>query len=265
LIRYGIDFVIIEQREGVTAKALGVHARTLEIYEQLGLAQQQWNRDDRPKSADAQKWRVRAELDLSNLGIGLTAYPCAVLGAKQNEQLLDDYLKQNGKTVHWQTELVSFSQTDEQVTAQVKADGLSKQIEAKYLVGCDGPKSPVRHVLGLEFEVPSSASLPTPKLIGNLRCAGLFIQGFAAGVLSAQGENRYRIVGTFPKNFPKTKAKRCMPKSNSAFRQKQNLNSTFMMSNGFQLTKFIPPRQSILSGDAFLPGCRACSRSARKG
>jgi len=42
LIRYGIDFVIIEQREGVTAysKALGVHARTLEIYEQLGLAQQ---------------------------------------------------------------------------------------------------------------------------------------------------------------------------------------------------------------------------------
>ncbi len=42
LVRYGIDFVILEKNEGVTAysKALGVHDRTLEIYEQLGLAQQ---------------------------------------------------------------------------------------------------------------------------------------------------------------------------------------------------------------------------------
>jgi len=58
LIRYGIDFVIIEQREGVTAysKALGVHARTLEIYEQLGLAQQV-EQGRSPESADAQKWR----------------------------------------------------------------------------------------------------------------------------------------------------------------------------------------------------------------
>lgn len=41
LIRYGIDFVVVEKREGVTpySKALGVHARTLEVYEQLGLSE----------------------------------------------------------------------------------------------------------------------------------------------------------------------------------------------------------------------------------
>ena len=41
LHRYGIDFVIIEKSEGVTpySKAIGVHARTLEIYEQIDLAQ----------------------------------------------------------------------------------------------------------------------------------------------------------------------------------------------------------------------------------
>jgi len=40
LIRYGIDFIVVEKNEGVTpySKALGVHARTLEIYEQLELA-----------------------------------------------------------------------------------------------------------------------------------------------------------------------------------------------------------------------------------
>ena len=41
MIRYGVDFIIVEKREGVTpfSKALGVHARTLEVYEQLDLAQ----------------------------------------------------------------------------------------------------------------------------------------------------------------------------------------------------------------------------------
>jgi 2-polyprenyl-6-methoxyphenol hydroxylase-like FAD-dependent oxidoreductase len=42
LVRYGVDFVIVEKNEAVTqfSKAIGVQARTLEIYEQLGLAHQ---------------------------------------------------------------------------------------------------------------------------------------------------------------------------------------------------------------------------------
>ena len=40
MIRYGIDFVIIDLNETTTphSKAIGVQARTLEIYEQIGLA-----------------------------------------------------------------------------------------------------------------------------------------------------------------------------------------------------------------------------------
>ena len=40
LIRYGVDFIIIDKKETTTpySKAIGVHARTLEIYEQIGLA-----------------------------------------------------------------------------------------------------------------------------------------------------------------------------------------------------------------------------------
>ena len=39
-IRHGVDFVILEKNERITPypKAIGVHARTLEIFEQLGLA-----------------------------------------------------------------------------------------------------------------------------------------------------------------------------------------------------------------------------------
>src|SRR4051794_17144988 len=36
-VRHGVDFVAVEKNEGVTpySKAIGVHARTLEIYEQM--------------------------------------------------------------------------------------------------------------------------------------------------------------------------------------------------------------------------------------
>ncbi len=213
-VRYGLDFVIIDKNEGVTpySKALGVHTRTLEIYEQLGLAQQAI-----AQGAIARKARmltggeVRAELDLTNLGTGLTAYPYVLFFEQsKNEQLLYDYLKQNGKIVHWQTELVSFSQTDEQVTAQVQmVDGAPQQIEAKYLVGCDGPKSPVRHTLGLGFagstfermfyvaDAQIDWKLPHDALQVCLTKDSLLV------FFPLKGKNRYRIVGTFPEEFSK--------------------------------------------------------------
>lgn len=211
-IRYGIDFAMIEKREGVTAysKALGVHARTLEIYEQLGLAQQAIEQGAIASKARLLKsGEVRAELNLSNLGTGLTAYPYVLfLEQSKNEQLLDDYLKRNGKIVHWQTELTSFSQTEEKVTAQVKTvDGTTQTIEAQYLVGCDGSRSLVRQKLGLGFEGSTFErvfyvadaqidwTLPHDALQVCLTKDSLLV------FFPLKGENRYRIVGTFPEEF----------------------------------------------------------------
>ncbi|MBA3693306.1 MAG: FAD-dependent monooxygenase, partial [Acidobacteria bacterium] len=156
LVRYGIDFVIVEKNEGVTpySKAIGVHARTLEIYEQLGLAQKAVER-----GAIAGKARViaggevRGEFDLSNVGEGLSPYPFVLmLEQSKNEQLLYEYLQSHRKEVLWNTELESFSQNDAGITAQVKtANGAIQTIEAKYLAACDGAKSLVRHALGLVF------------------------------------------------------------------------------------------------------------------
>src|SRR5919198_521040 len=41
-VRHGVEFVVVEKNGGVTpySKAIGVHARTLEIYEQMGLARE---------------------------------------------------------------------------------------------------------------------------------------------------------------------------------------------------------------------------------
>jgi 2-polyprenyl-6-methoxyphenol hydroxylase-like FAD-dependent oxidoreductase len=82
LVRYGIDFIILEKKESVTpySKAIGVQARTLEIYEQIGLAQKAVE-----QGTVAGKGRllvggeVRGELDFSNIGEGLSPYPYVLM------------------------------------------------------------------------------------------------------------------------------------------------------------------------------------------
>ena len=156
LTRYGVDFVVVEEM-GITpySKALGVHARTLEIYEQLGLAREAVERGTvAGKVRLLEKGRIVGEVDLSNVGEGLSAFPyMLVLQQSENERLLYAWLRSHGRDVLWQTELQSFSQTETGVTANVKSTlGEAQVITAKYLAGCDGPKSPVRHALGLSFE-----------------------------------------------------------------------------------------------------------------
>src|SRR5215216_2041181 len=141
LARHGVDFAVVEKSEGVTpySKAIGVHARTLEIYEQLGLA-----RDAVEQGTVAGRARVlsggevRGEFDLSRVGEGMSPFPFVLmLEQSKNERLLYEYLQSHQKEVLWNTELESFSQTGAGVTAHVKAaGGASQTIEAKYLVGC---------------------------------------------------------------------------------------------------------------------------------
>src|SRR5215831_8645097 len=157
LLRYGIDFIVVEKNEGITpySKAIGVQARTLEILDQIGLAQQAVARGtiaDRARLLiDGD---VRGELDFSNIGKGLSPFPFVLmLEQSKTEQLLYEYLQSHKRNVLWKTELETFSAADSGVRAQLRSpDGASQIIEAKYLVGCDGPKSLVRQTLELAFE-----------------------------------------------------------------------------------------------------------------
>jgi 2-polyprenyl-6-methoxyphenol hydroxylase-like FAD-dependent oxidoreductase len=213
-IRYGVDFVILEKNEGITpySKALGVHARTLEIYEQLGLAQTAVERGQvAGKFRMLEGGEVRGELNLSEVGLNLSPYPfMLILEQSKNEQLLYGYLQSHQKDVLWKTELESFSQDEQGVTVHIKTgEGESATVRAKYLVGCDGAKSPVRHALGLTFggstfermfyvaDAQVDWALPHDALQVCL-ARDVFTAFFPM-----KGENRYRIVGTFPEGMDK--------------------------------------------------------------
>lgn len=214
LIRYGIDFVIIEKNEDVTpySKALGVHARTLEIYEQLDLAQKAVERGTvAGKVRMLEGGEIVGEVDLSNIGQGLSPYPyMLVLEQSQNERLLYEYLLAHGEEVVWQTELESFSQKETSVTAHVKnGSGASQEIEGRYLVGCDGPKSPVRHGLGLSFEGSTFerlfyvADVQIDWKFSHDALHGCLARNAVVAFFPMPGEKRWRIVGAFPEGLDK--------------------------------------------------------------
>src|SRR3982750_4236744 len=78
LIRYGIDFVIIDKNETITShsKAIGVQARTLEIYDQMGLSDNliaQGAIVEKVRMFAAGK--VRGEAAFKDIGEGLSPYP----------------------------------------------------------------------------------------------------------------------------------------------------------------------------------------------
>lgn len=213
-VRHGVEFVIVEKNEGVTpySKAIGVHARTLEIYEQLELARQAVERGTvAGKVRLLAGGEVRGEFNLSDIGEGMSSYPFVLmLEQSKNERLLYEYLQGRQRDVLWNTELESFTRTDACVEARVKTGGgASQTIEAKYLVGCDGAKSPVRHALGLGFE---GSTFERTFYVADAQVEWRFDHDALSVSLSKEtfvvffplkGEKRYRIVGVFPEEFKK--------------------------------------------------------------
>lgn len=266
LVRYGIDFIILDTSAGVTSysKALGVHARTLEIYEQLGIVGQAIAQGTiAAKVRMLAGGRVRGEVDLSNLGQGLSQYPyMLVLEQSKNERLLYDYLQAHGKDVLWQTELESFSQTETTVTAQLKnADGQSSVIEASYLVGCDGPKSLVRHSLGLAFEGSTFerlfyvADVQIDWQFSHDALHACLAKNSGMAFFPMPGENRYRIVGAFPEGFSKDEGETHYEEIEQEIRAQSEIPLKISRVNWFSTYKVHTRHvEKFSSGRCFLAG-----------
>lgn len=211
LLRYDIDFIILDKNPAITpySKAIGVHARTLEIYDQIGLAEpaiEQGSIAGKVRFITAGK--VRGELDFSHIGKDLSPYPYVLmLEQSKNERLMYDFLQAYQQRVYWNHELQHISQDNDGVTATLWSAQGEQTIHAKYLVGCDGPHSTTRHLLGLDFAGSTfertfyvADVLIDWQLNHHALHIGLAKQSFVL-FFPLKGEKRYRIVGVFPKNF----------------------------------------------------------------
>jgi 2-polyprenyl-6-methoxyphenol hydroxylase-like FAD-dependent oxidoreductase len=214
LIRYGVDFVIIDKKEGTTpfSKAIGVQARTLEIYEQIDLAQKLIDEGSITRSVRIlEGGEARVEIPLRQLGEGMSPYPYLLIVEQgKHEHLLYAFMKSHGREVQWQTTLSDFSQDDAGVAGTiVNVNGEEQRIEARYLVACDGAKSLVRTGLGLEFEGSTFERLFYVADV-NLKwefphdmLTSCVARDRSTAFFPMKGEDRYRIVGVFPEDTDK--------------------------------------------------------------
>lgn len=266
LIRHGVDFVILDKKETTTpfSKAIGVQARTLEIYEQIGLADDLIALGEKAEGARlVVGGEVRGKIELADLGEGMSPYPFLLLVEQGlHEKLLYNFIKSKSKNVVWQTTLESFSQTEAGVTANVKtANGASETIEAKFLVGCDGAKSIVRHSLGLTFEgstierlfyvadVDINWGFPHDALMVFLMKTNLL------AFFPMVGENRWRIVGTFPEQFAKDEGDILYEEIEEQIKKDTELDLDITKVNWFSTYKVHSRRVNKFSnGRCFLAG-----------
>lgn len=208
-IRYGINFVIFDKKEAITdlSKALVVHARTLEIYDQIGLAQKAVaDGEIVQKGALMHDGTISARLDFSDFGGKLSPFPfILVFEQSKNERLLYEYLQEKGKDVQWQTELENLTQDADGVKAVIQsANGETSTVEAQYLVGCDGAGSPTRHYLGLPFE---GSTYPRLFYVADVEMefladdatfyAPLGVDSFVL-IVPMAGEKHWRLIGNMP-------------------------------------------------------------------
>jgi 2-polyprenyl-6-methoxyphenol hydroxylase-like FAD-dependent oxidoreductase len=156
LARRGIRTLIIDRHAGpsLQTRALGVQARTLEIYAQLGIVDQALELGKRGTGANIwAQGRKMARVPLGESGQNTTPYSfILILGQDDNERIMGDKLRDLGRWVQWNTELVNLAQDSGGVTATVKLpDGVKKELRAAWVAGCDGARSSVRELTGITF------------------------------------------------------------------------------------------------------------------
>ncbi|GGZ82092.1 FAD-dependent oxidoreductase [Streptomyces echinoruber] len=161
--RLGVRHTLVERHAGTSIhpRGRGNNVRTMELFRVAGtepgirraaatLADNHGILQTPTLVGDAGEWLFR-EIDP---GGGLARFsPTTWCLCSQNdlEPVLLDHAVELGGDLRFSTELMSFEQDADGVTALVKSrrTGDHTTIRADYLVACDGPRSPVRERLGI--------------------------------------------------------------------------------------------------------------------
>jgi 2-polyprenyl-6-methoxyphenol hydroxylase-like FAD-dependent oxidoreductase len=206
LTKLGIKVRIIDKtaEPGTTSRALAVQARTLELYRQLGLAEAVVAEGHRVTAANF--WvegRHKAQFALSTSGAMLTPYPfLQIFPQDEHEKLLIARLQELGVSVERHTELTSFVEQADGVTAHLRhGDGQEEDCEAHYLAGCDGARSKVRETIGTGFP---GGTYPQIFYVADIEATGPALNGelhidldeadFLA-IFPLAGAGRARLIG----------------------------------------------------------------------
>lgn len=156
-IRHGLTVRIIDRKpcRSTFSKALVAHARTLEIFETMGIADRVLAEGARFAALNMHTERRRTvRVDLLDLPWGDTAYPFWLsIPQYATERILESLLEELGGRVEWHTSLEELHDDGTRVEATLThADGRTETVRSRWLIGCDGGRSRVRDRAGLRLD-----------------------------------------------------------------------------------------------------------------
>lgn len=144
---------VVDQLEGPSplSRAIVVHARTLEILDGLGLAAPLVAR-----GTPLRRVHLRSERR-SLLTVGFDELPSPfpfLLSAPQSatEDVLARHLATFGVQVERPVRFAGHTEDADGVRVRLDGPGGPEEVRCRWLVGCDGAHSAVRHALGLPFD-----------------------------------------------------------------------------------------------------------------
>jgi len=161
LLRFGVPCRVVDMNEGPSlwSKAAVVHARTLEAFAAMGIADQAVALGRRLHGLGFFSGEKRiGHVSVDSLD---SPYPFLLgLSQRETEQLLERHLIALGGRVERQVELATFARVEGGVTATLvhagrpgdEAGDRREVVTTPWLVGCDGAHSMVRKTLDVPFE-----------------------------------------------------------------------------------------------------------------
>jgi 2-polyprenyl-6-methoxyphenol hydroxylase-like FAD-dependent oxidoreductase len=141
----GVDVALVERRgsqEFAGSRAGGLHARTIEVFDQRGIA-------DR----FLREGQIAQVTGFASVRLDISDFPTRHnygLGLWQNhiERILAGWVDELPVSIHRGCEATGFRQDDTGVDVALSDGG---SLRAQYLVGCDGGRSLIRKAAGIEF------------------------------------------------------------------------------------------------------------------
>ncbi len=153
LARYGVSVRIIDRspQPSRTSKALVIWSRTLELMDRMGCTAAFVSAGLRARGVTISDGvKTLAHNDFDHVA---SPYPFPLMiPQSETERLLAAHLATFDITVERQVELVDFAEGADGVSARLRhPGGREENMDAPWLLGCDGAHSVVRHGLAVEF------------------------------------------------------------------------------------------------------------------
>jgi 2-polyprenyl-6-methoxyphenol hydroxylase-like FAD-dependent oxidoreductase len=151
--RRGLRYRLVEMRSSQSeySKALAIFPRTMEIFDMAGVVPPFLEKANRVTSVSISTHERR--LAHMQFAPQESIYPfVAMVPQDVTEKLLVEELRRKGGDVEYQTTFISADQREDHVNVTLERNGEKIDLTARFVVGCDGAHSAVRHSLNFSFE-----------------------------------------------------------------------------------------------------------------